>query len=244
MDPAKVTVHRKDRKLLDAYRALEARGERITDQTLSAESGLGRKSVKNRRQRLARRALWPGRPVGRSRQRLSTEIEQFILDRAAAPNRPTYEDITREVSARFGRSIDPKAVGNVINRPCLHWLKQVQKQLRAECLREFRTRHDPNPYGGEPAWQILRRLSAAEGRVRGLSRPDEDGVDGTNAPGSSSVRLLLVANYDSKLHSDQRPGDELPSESVDDLLSTEDDSAASRCSWPLTPPVLEGSFPC
>lgn len=157
-----------DERILEAFGALAVRGVRITDRQLADAASLGVKAVKNHRQRMAREGRWPGPPPRRTTARLAPEIEQYILARFAVGRTPTQARVALEVAARFGRVIDPKAVSNVLNRPAVRWLAEVQRRIRAEALREYHSRRKARAYHGEPAWQILRSLSAAEGRVRGL----------------------------------------------------------------------------
>lgn len=163
-----------EKRILEAFAALSGQDGRITDRRLAEVAALGLKAVKNRRQQMAREGRWPGEPLRRTTAPLAPEIEQYILARFANEPPPAQARVALEVSARFGRVIDPKAVSNVINRPAVRWLWEVQRLVRVEALREYRSRRQATPHVGKPAWQILRSLSAAEGRVRGLVTANQD----------------------------------------------------------------------
>jgi len=216
-------LHPTDRKILDAFDSLSAQPGRVTDRRLAHAAGLAIKRVKKRRQRLAGRGLWPGRPLGRSTVRLAAELEQHILARAVEVPRPTYEVIAQSVACRFGRQIDPKAVGNVINRPAMRWLSDVQRRIQAEALREFRTRHNPVPYRAEPAWQILRRFSSAQGRVLGLTQSADEQTESDDELAGVIDRAMSVASPESAdrgVPTNSACQDHLPFASKHDLLST------------------------
>ena len=169
---AAVGSHPTDRKILDAFHDLIARGVKVTDPRLSEVSGVSRRTVKKRRLRMIHAGRWPGK----ARQgKFSPEVVQAIKAQAAMRPRPTYAAIAEAVEAEFGRPINPKTVERILARPATEWIRAVQEAVRAEARREFLTRHDATPQRGISVWQVLKSVPKVD--TQGPSAPTVAGAD-------------------------------------------------------------------
>jgi hypothetical protein len=155
------SMRQTDQELLDAYQDLVTRRLRATDARIAELVGRTARAVKKRRQSLIRRGVWAGPAVrNRSWGSVPSDVERYIKQRFEAPAEPSKARIALDVKALFGRAITPRAVGAILARPSEARIKTLHQVVQAEAMREFRTRHDAEPYCGTPAWRLIRSMSA------------------------------------------------------------------------------------